>query len=246
MTRRRVRIVRATVAAAAALAALLATAVSAASVPAVGASSASGYQPKNVTVPYDNDWTFISKPLKACMFIEASGTLKAHHRNAYTDGPNWFIWSNMRMEKPLIRVQTGSLAHVLTGTSCNLSKPVKLEQATVEQQWYEGDCKLSATVAAGLPWSIVVSPTHTCGNHKVADRMTAYRSGTKFAQHNSGYPVHYSGTLLERHDIVIQVRGNVSVTGYRKVHGVQVSDTFHTEGALADMDDCDGNCLGSG
>lgn len=248
MARHRSRFVRAAVLA---VAPLLLAAVSVASEPPAQAGSQSLYQPKNVTVPYDDNWTFISKPLKACMFVDVAGTLKAHHRNAYSAGPTTpdpkvFLWSNLRMEKPKLTMQTGSLAHTLTGLSCNLTKPIKFEQATLEQQWYEGSCSLTATITAGVPWSISVSPTRTCGNHKVADRATTYQSAAKYAQHNSGYPVHYSGTLLAQHNDVIPVRGNVTVTGYRKIHGTQVSDTFHTQGALADMDDCGGKCLGSG
>jgi hypothetical protein len=212
-----------------------------------GANPASLYQPKNVSVPYDQNWVFISKPLKTCMFIDIHGTLKAHHRNAYSAGsvpdPKWFLWSKLRMEKPLMTMRTGTIVHADGTTGCDLSRPIKLEHATLEQQWYEGGCHLGIAIAAGAPWSISVAPTYSCKTTKVADRAQPYDSGTKFAQHNTGYPVHYSGTVLAEHDDVLPVRGNLSVTGFRKVHGTQVSDTFHTGRALAFMDDCGGKCL---
>jgi hypothetical protein len=213
----------------------------------VMAGSASLYQPKNVSVPYDQNWTFISHPLKACMFVDVSGTLKAHHRNAYAFGsvpdPKVFLWSNLRMEKPKITMITGTLAKTLAGTQCNLSEPTRFEKVTLQQQWYEGGCHMSVSISAGAPWSIAVTPTYSCGSHRVADRTTTYGAGHSFAQHNSGYPVYYSGTLLGQHNDVIPVRGNVTVTGYRKIDGKQVSDTFDTKGALAFMDDCGGKCL---
>jgi hypothetical protein len=199
--------------------------------------------PKDVTVAYDNQWTFISKPLRMCMLIDVSGKLKAHHRQAYSDSSPWYDWTKLRMRRPKMTMITGKRAGPRGG--CDYTHPVKLEKATMVQQWYDTDCSLSATVTAGAPWSIAVTPTYYCKRHRVANRTTTYGHGHSFQQSNSGYPVSFPGDTLARNDNPLVVGGNVTVTGYRKIHHKQVSDTFHNGRAQAFMDDCPHRCLSS-
>lgn len=189
-----------------------------------------------VTRPYVSNTSFRSAPLHACMFVSLSGKLVATRRYAYyaADGgwdPNWYLWYGLKMQNPTVKMYTGTIS----GAGCDYTRPLAFSHATLLQQWYEASCHLGAQIGAGVPWSIQVTPTYTCGNHRVASRRTGYDRATSYAQYNSGYPASFSGQTLARKGDAFAVRGNVTVTGYRTISGTATSDTFSSRRVIAYM-----------
>lgn len=204
----------------------------------IAASPAQAVTQRSVTVskPYLQNWVFRSTDLKACMFVEISGSIVGTNRYAYynSSGNGWdtryYLWSNVRLANPKVTVKQWPM----TSTGCDSTKSVTFTQMRIRQQWYESSCDLGVSIAVGAPWSISATPTYTCGTSEVADRDTTDPSNlTSYVQANSGYPVNFTGEILALATDALPFRANVTVTGYRTVNGVGVNDVFFTNRAVA-------------
>jgi hypothetical protein len=203
------------------------------------ASPAAAVDQKTVTVtrPYTQNWVFRSTRIKACVFIEISGSLVAKRRYAYRYSgtmewdPRTYYWYGAKLKNPTLKAR----AWPIRGAGCDSTRSLKLSKFTITQKWYEGGCDLSAQFSASYPWGIGVTPTYSCGNHRVAQRSTTYGAATRVAQYNTGYPAYFKGALLAPRGMAWPVRGNITGVFQRKIGTSRVSDAFTTKRAVAFM-----------
>jgi len=137
-----------------------------------------------VNTSYAHYTDFYSTPLGMCLHIgldgvvrfEQSGTSK---RNPRIVNPHIYVITKQTCAR------TSGLVYTSTG-------------ADMTQEWFHHTCSTSFTISAGFPWSVGVTATRTCGNHRVAERESSPRaSGSSgFDQYNTGSPVSWSSSSV--------------------------------------------------
>ncbi|MBA3022051.1 hypothetical protein [Propionicimonas sp.] len=113
--------------------------------------------------------------IKTCLVIKSSGTMKfgvAPHGQ----------WAR----KYIDRVLEAPKIQVWSYNKCGAGrKAKKLYKLRVSQATYSPTCSTSVGIGVGLPWSVGVSGSITCGTVMRAKHTSGYGAATKYTQSNS-------------------------------------------------------------